>query len=54
MTEDYLKLFVTSLPDDWDHEKIEEYFSTQAIVLEVEVFKDQDRSKCKQIWAVLM
>lgn len=47
MGDDYLKLFVTSLPDDWDHEKIEEYFSAQATVLEVEVFKDQGRSKFK-------
>lgn len=47
MSEDFLKLFVTSLPDDWDQEKIKEYFSAQAIVREVEVFSDQGRSKGK-------
>lgn len=45
MSEEHLKLFVTALPDDWDHDKIKEYFSAQASVLEVEVFTDQGRSK---------
>ena len=45
MNDEHLKLFVTSLPDDWDHDKIKEYFSAQATVLEVEVFKEQGRSK---------
>ena len=44
MSEDYLKLFVTQLPDDWDHDKIKNYFSAQASILEVSPFTDQGRS----------
>ena len=47
MTEETLKLFATSLPEDWDHDKIKEYFSAQASITEVEVFIDQGRSKDK-------
>lgn len=45
MNDDHLKVFATNLPDDWDYDKIKEYFSAQAPILEVEVFKDHDRSK---------
>jgi RNA recognition motif-containing protein len=45
MAESHLKLFATHLPKDWKDEQVKEYFSAQGSILEVSVFKLNNKSK---------
>ncbi|OMJ84267.1 hypothetical protein SteCoe_14690 [Stentor coeruleus] len=44
MVDQSLKIFATKLPKEWTDEQVREYFSAQAVVLEVSVFKDSGKS----------
>ncbi|OMJ87932.1 hypothetical protein SteCoe_10259 [Stentor coeruleus] len=44
MADQSLKIFATKLPQEWSDEQVREYFSAQGTVLEVSVFKDNNKS----------
>ena len=44
MADSSLKLFASKLPTDWTEEQVKEYFSVQATVISVSLFKDKGNS----------
>ena len=47
MSEPYLKLFVSSLPRDWDEEGVRSYFQNYGALLDCRLFRESSKSKDK-------